>query len=111
MRREAVYAFDKRFLRNTHVADGLHSLLPFLLLRPCRETAARYFGGMSTVSEIERAVQRLSRSDLSAFRDWFFGFDAEAWDKQFTEDVTAGRLDGLADEAIRDLREGRCTDL
>lgn len=38
-------------------------------------------------------------------------FDADAWDKQFEEDVNAGRLDVLADEAIRDLSEGRCTDL
>ncbi len=66
---------------------------------------------MSNVSEIESAVQNLSRSDLTAFRDWFLHFDAAAWDKQFEEDVAAGRLDALADEAIRDLREGRCTDL
>lgn len=66
---------------------------------------------MSTVSEIENAVQHLSRSDLTTFRDWFLGFDAGAWDKQFKEDVIAGRLDALADEAIRDLREGRCTHL
>ena len=66
---------------------------------------------MNNVSEIESAVQNLSRSDLTAFRDWFLGFDAVAWDKQFEEDVAAGRLDALADEAIRDLREGRCTEL
>ncbi len=66
---------------------------------------------MSTVFEIENAIQRLSRDELRAFRDWFFGFDAAAWDRQFEEDVAAGRLDELADEAIRDLREGRCTDL
>jgi hypothetical protein len=66
---------------------------------------------MSTVLEIEDAVQKLSRGDLAAFRDWFLGFDAAAWDKQFEEDVAAGRLDALADAAIRDLREGRCTEL
>lgn len=66
---------------------------------------------MSTVIEIESAVQKLSRSDLAKFRDWFLGFDAAAWDKQFEEDVATGRLDALADEAIRDLRGGRCTDL
>ena len=66
---------------------------------------------MSTVSEIEHAVQKLSRSELTRFRDWFLGFDAAAWDKQFEKDVAVGRLDTLADEAIRDLREGRCTDL
>jgi hypothetical protein len=66
---------------------------------------------MSTVQEIERAVQNLSRSELTGFRGWFLGSDAEAWDKQFEEDVAVGKLDALADEAIRDLREGRCTDL
>ena len=66
---------------------------------------------MSTVFEIENAVQKLSRNELTAFRDWFLGFDAEAWDKQFQADAAAGQLDALADEAIHDLREGRCSDL
>jgi len=66
---------------------------------------------MSTVAEIEAAISKLSRQELVAFRDWFKEFDAEAWDKQFEQDVKAGRLDALADEALRDLREGRCTDL
>jgi hypothetical protein len=66
---------------------------------------------MSTVFDLENAVQKLSREDLATFRDWFHGFDATAWDKQFEEDVAAGHLDSLADEAIRDLRKGRCKDL
>ncbi len=66
---------------------------------------------MSTVIEIESAVQKLSRNDLTAFRDWFLSFDAEAWDSQFEEDVASGRLDALADEALLDLKAGRCTDL
>ncbi len=66
---------------------------------------------MSSVAEIEAAISKLSRQELVAFRDWFKEFDAEAWDRQFEEDVKAGRLDALADEALRDLREGRCTEL
>ena len=66
---------------------------------------------MSTIQEIETAVAKLSRQELLAFRDWFSEFDAAAWDRQFAEDVSAGHLDALADEAIRDLREGRCRDL
>ncbi len=66
---------------------------------------------MSAVSEIEAAVSRLSSGDLSTFRAWFAEFDAEAWDRQFEADVSAGRLDALAEEALKDLREGRCTDL
>jgi hypothetical protein len=61
---------------------------------------------MSSVHEIETAVSKLSLQELLAFRDWFSEFDAAAWDKQFEEDVKAGHLDALADEALRDLREG-----
>jgi len=64
---------------------------------------------MSTVEEIQAAVRRLSPEELAAFRDWFVQLDAAAWDEQIEEDVAAGRLDALADEALRDLREGRCT--
>lgn len=66
---------------------------------------------MSTVNEIQDAVRKLSTEDLAAFREWFAGFDARLWDRQLEADVAAGRLDKLADEALQDLREGRCSDL
>jgi hypothetical protein len=66
---------------------------------------------MSTVDEIEDAIRKLRDEDLVALRAWFAEFDAAAWDRQFEQDVAEGRLDALADEAGRDLREGRCTDL
>ena len=37
--------------------------------------------------------------------------DWEAWDRQLEEDVKAGKLDQLAEEALEDLHAGRCTDL
>ena len=60
-----------------------------------------------SIQEIERAVSKLSRDELIAFRAWFQEFDAEDWDRQLEEDVAAGRLDQLAEEALHDLREGR----
>lgn len=66
---------------------------------------------MTSIQEIESAVSGLSRQELSAFRAWFTEFDAEAWDRQLEGDAAADRLDRLADEALRDLREGRCTEL
>ncbi len=66
---------------------------------------------MSTLQDIREAVGKLPVEDLAAFRAWFGEFDAEQWDRQFAEDVAAGRLDDLAEEALRDLHEGRCTDL
>jgi hypothetical protein len=66
---------------------------------------------MSTVAEIEAAVIKLSNEELAAFRDWFNEFDADAWDRRFEKDALSGRLDALGEEALQDLREGRCTDL
>ena len=66
---------------------------------------------MSTVHEIEQAIRSLPHEDLVALRAWFAEFDADIWDREFEEDVTEGRLDALADEALRALRQGRCTDL
>ncbi len=64
-----------------------------------------------SVNEIESAVRVLSRSELVEFEEWFQEFVAKLWDKQIEEDAAAGRLDTLAEEALRDLDEGRCTDL
>ena len=65
---------------------------------------------MSSIGEIEDAVRRLSSQELAEFRTWFAEFDGAQWDRQIEEDVAAGRLDALADEALSDLRDGRCTD-
>lgn len=65
---------------------------------------------MSSLNEIEDAVLRLTPAELDAFRAWFAEFDAAAWHRQLEDDVAAGRLDALADEALEDLRAGRCTD-
>ena len=59
---------------------------------------------MTTITEIEEAVRRLSRADLAAFREWFDRFDAEAWDRQFEQDAREGLLDDLASEALEDHR-------
>jgi hypothetical protein len=65
---------------------------------------------MGSVKEIEEAVLRLSASEFDAFRAWFAEHDAEAWDRRIEDDIAAGRLDALADEALEDLRAGRCTE-
>ena len=64
---------------------------------------------MSTVIDIERAVEQLSPDDLTAFRTSFAERDAAEWDRQFEADVAAGRLDAPGGQALAELREGRCT--
>lgn len=66
---------------------------------------------MTTLEEIEKAVQNLPTPQLAAFRAWFAEFDAVAWDRQFEVDVKAGRLDKLGQEALDDLEAGRCQSL
>jgi hypothetical protein len=66
---------------------------------------------MSTVDEIERAIKGLSPDKLAELRAWFADFDAQAWDREFEEDVQEGRLDQLADKALDALDRGQCTPL
>ena len=56
---------------------------------------------MSKIERIERGVQALAPNELAAFRKWFQEFDAAAWDRQIEDDVRAGKLDGLADTALK----------
>ena len=53
----------------------------------------------------------MAPNELATFRHWFAEFDAVQWDRQLDQDVAAGRLDSLADEAILDQREGRTKSL
>jgi hypothetical protein len=61
---------------------------------------------MSKVERIEEEVKTLSPKELAEFRDWFVTFDWDAWDRQLERDVAAGKLDALADEALREHAEG-----
>ena len=65
----------------------------------------------SAVAEIQLAVSQLSREELNEFREWYEEFDAEVWDRDFEDDVKAGRLDALAEKAMADFRAGRYTEL
>ena len=62
---------------------------------------------MSKVEQIENEVQELSAEELARFRDWFLEFDWEAWDRQLERDVETGKLDVLADEAVREHAAGK----
>lgn len=73
-------------------------------------SSAAKLDDVSSVKEIEDAVRGLSAPELAAFRAWFAEFDGDVWDRRIEADVSSGRLDALADEALEDLREGRCTE-
>ncbi len=52
-------------------------------------------GLMSTLEEIEAAVQQLPPAKRAEFRAWFQSFDATDWDQQMEDDMTAGNLEWL----------------
>jgi hypothetical protein len=82
-----------------------------LTLKSCRVRVNPKVDAMSKVEEIEQAIAALPPEDLASLRAWFAEFDATAWDRKIDQDVRSGRLDSLAEEALADLREGRCQDL
>jgi hypothetical protein len=63
------------------------------------------------VESIEKEVASLSPDELAAFREWFAEFDADAWDRQIERDSRRGKLDSLAEEALRDHKSGESRDL
>lgn len=62
---------------------------------------------MSTVVEIEKALETLPIEDARKIADWLQRYLDEKWDKQIDADISAGRLDKLADKAIQDYHAGR----
>ena len=66
---------------------------------------------MTTLKDIQAAISRLSPKDVRRIHSWLDEFDAQAWDEQLESDVQAGRLDALADQAVKDSQAGRCKPL
>ena len=65
---------------------------------------------MSKLEALQKRVSGLSAEELAKFRQWFVEFDAAAWDHQIERDAKAGKLDALADEALRDHAAGKSTE-
>ena len=66
---------------------------------------------MARIEELANEVQQLSRDELAAFRDWFRKYDSDEWDREIEEDISAGRLENLAKEAIAEHKAGRTKEL
>jgi len=62
---------------------------------------------MSTVQEIETAIQKLKPQEIHEVADWLQELREGFWDQQIDADAKAGRLDPLAEKALEDHRAGR----
>ena len=61
---------------------------------------------MSTVLEIEKAIEKLPSQELFELTHWISSRFSDAWDRQIEEDICAGRLNDLAAEAMEEHRAG-----
>jgi hypothetical protein len=55
---------------------------------------------MSTIEEIETAIEKLSDHDVAELKAWL-------WDREIESDAVSGRLDLLANEALSEYRAGK----
>ena len=62
---------------------------------------------MSTLAEIEEAIDRLPPEQFDALARWIAQRRDDAWDRQFEADVNAGRLDFAARQIEDDIANGR----
>ena len=66
---------------------------------------------MTEIEELEAAVINLSTDKLFQFSQWFEEFMAEQWDKKIEADISAGRLDTIAQQVDDDFNAGRAQPL
>ena len=66
---------------------------------------------MTKLEEIEKAVSKLPPEEISKFRNWFDEFDGKLWDEQIERDAKHGKLDELAQQALKDHKDGRTKEL
>jgi hypothetical protein len=64
-----------------------------------------------SLKELEKAIQQLPPQDFKTLLAWLDEVRADLWDKQIEDDAKAGKLDKLAEQALKDFSEGRFTKL
>ena len=62
---------------------------------------------MSTIAEIENALQAIPVDEARKIAGWLQDYLDEKWDKEIDADLASGRFDKLADKAVSDYQAGR----
>ena len=61
---------------------------------------------MTSVAEIKQAILDLTEAEYAELSRWMSEQSWEQWEREFDEDVAAGRLDALASEALEAKAKG-----
>jgi DNA repair photolyase len=66
---------------------------------------------MTTVADIQQAVQSLPEEEFAVFSSWFDQYEEERWDRQLERDQKSGPLRSLMEKARADFEAGKCSRL
>lgn len=66
---------------------------------------------MTSRTEIETAILQLPESEIRELADWLQNYLDEKWDQEIADDVAAGRLDALIQQAEADIAVNQVKDL
>ncbi len=64
-----------------------------------------------SVIEIESAIKQLPPAELAKLARWFEEFHSHEWDMQIEQNINAGKLDKLANQAKAEYDAGQCKPL
>lgn len=62
-----------------------------------------------TLKDLQQAVAQLSPEDFKTFEAWFDDFRTEQWNRQIAADTKSGKLNKMAEQALKDFRKGKFT--
>lgn len=63
------------------------------------------------IEQLQIEIETLSAEDFARLRRWFADKDWERWDEQLEQDIAAGKLDFLLEEALTAKRRGTLQEL
>ena len=66
---------------------------------------------MTTVEKIQSEIKELPPEDYATLRQWFLERDWGRWDSELEQDVAAGKLDFLIEEAFTEKTRDQLKDL
>ncbi len=72
---------------------------------------SRHFALMSTLIEIEQAIEQLPPQTFRELRKWIADRDWAQWDSRIEADVAAGKFDALRNRIQADDTAGNCAQL
>ncbi len=64
---------------------------------------------MNTLLVAKQQVAQLSKEDFLLFRDWFYTFDNQLWDKKIENDIQNHKIDDLANKALSEFNQNKAT--